>query len=229
MAIFRPTHLSIERPRHQSINCEMNHLNPHNKEVFECIQSKATEKIQGLQEVQSERTQEMQHNQMMMQENQREIQRTLDSVAETIKLMGKTIDAIGASNDRIFKLYEEHEKEIKDLNEKAKEFDVFKSKKEVENGNTEKQNEETHKEIQQLIEKRGPIYERLTTLENTKADKEDVNNLMKEVIRGNTMLEEHCKQDAKVDTDTKWYQERMYQIIIFVIGIIVSLAIYFNT
>lgn len=101
-------------------------------------------------------------------------------------------------------------------------------KKDVINGSTEKQAVKTEQDIKEINEKREPILNQLNTLKNTKADKSEVNDVLLIVTDMKSTLDNHCKDDSiKVD-DKRWYQQRDIQVLLFIVGAIITLAIAFN-
>jgi len=149
---------------------------------------------------------------------------TQKGIMETLEAFNGTVLTLNGTITRMFDLYEEHDKEIKEMKIYMIKTDAVKDK-------LDKDVEERKKAIKDIVENKLPEHDhRITTIENSKADKADITEVLLEIQKVGSTLDNHCAQDIKVETDAEETKrlklDRKDKYIIAVLGIITGVAIF---
>lgn len=137
----------------------------------------------------------------------RDSQKTMELNQKSIE---EKIDVMNGSLSRIFKLYERLEKRLNDGDKRFSEIQEFIVEKKATNGVAEKEAADMKHDIKEGDEKRVTISERVTRVEETKADKEDVANIRTDIKEVKTLLVAHCKDDDKTTKKEEKEEDRSY-------------------
>jgi hypothetical protein len=146
---------------------------------LECLQKGTNEEIQASQKV--------------MTANQEDIKQTLNT-------MNISLDTMNGTVTRIFGLYKEIKSQMTDHEKTFHEIETFMTRKEVQNGYTEKETHEAQERINQINQTRQPIIDRITRLETNKAEREDITLIREDVNDIKTGLTE-IKTEQKKQND----------------------------
>jgi len=160
--------------------------------------------------------------------NHEQIKTNQEEIKETLKLMQQNDETLNGTVGRIFKLYEEHDVEIKTMKKENENLKISMKLREATNGKNEETTRESKADIKEIVVKREKIYNRLTSLETTKADKEDITKILVAVEKVGTTLDNHCKQDEKMGEDKKYTISRWEKILFFIVGTIISVVTLIN-
>lgn len=169
-----------------------------------------------------------------VKERQQQLLRNQIDIQTMLESLDKSIEAMTGSLQRIFTLYEEHDKEI---NENCKEIEsirIFMAERAIMNGNSDKSVQEVLADIHELNKTRQPILDRLTVVEHTKADKEDVANIREDISKGreqtskeiatiSTTLDSICKDNDIQREDHKFYLTRKDAYVGIIIGAVIGI------
>ena len=168
--------------------------------------------------LQKETNNEIQESQRIMTGNQESIKQTLETMNISLNTMNGTIN-------RNYDLYQKMQKQMNEHEKIFHQIDKFMVRKDTLNGVYEKETEEAQKDIDEINRTRIPILERLTAVEQNKADKKDVNEVLLAVQEVSTTLKTHCENDNT--TATK--KDKKYEMkITTILQIIVLLVMIFS-
>jgi len=126
-----------------------------------------------------------------------------DLVPPDLSNVNESLIQINERMDRLFYLNRKADKRLDKNDERLEEIKIYMVKKDVTNGHTEKETEETKHEVDELNRTRQPILDAINELKIVKVDKTDFNKMDKTLTEIQTTLNDHCTYDEKLEQDRK--------------------------
>lgn len=154
---------------------------------------------------------------MTSSEKLKDIQHDTKDIQTTLDAINNTLGAFGESLNRIFRLYEQHEVDINKMI-------VYMAEHKIIEDQLKDVDRETIDAIKNFNDTRQPILDRLTALEETKADKADMNKVFLQLQHVNDKLDDLKEAEDKKDVQHTLSLTRRDAYIIAVMGIIGGLV-----